>query len=56
MFIHHLSRSKPQALKKLEFIDSGIPRKSKWIIKRRIVVVGIPTVLLNSTKSLIILP
>jgi hypothetical protein len=35
-------------------MDFGIVGKSKWTLKRRIIVVGILTVLSNSTKSLII--
>jgi hypothetical protein len=37
-------------------MDSRIVGKSKWTLKRRIIVVGILMVLLNSTKSSITPP
>lgn len=48
MLIHYLSCSKPQALK-----IHGITKKWKWTLKRRVVVMGISTIFLNFTKSLI---
>jgi hypothetical protein len=51
MLIHYLSCSKPQAPK-----IHGTTKNSKWTLKRRIVVMGIPTIFSNFTKPLIILP
>ncbi len=41
---------------KLKSMDSKTIKKSKWTLKTKIVVVGIPMIPLNSTKSLIIPP
>jgi len=51
MLIHHLSY-----FQKLKSMDSKTVRKSKWTLKTKIVIVRIPMIPSNSTKSLILLP
>ncbi len=44
------------SFQKLKSMDSKTIRKSKWTLKTKIVIVRIPTIPSNSTKSLILLP